>query len=107
MKDIMGLMKKAGEMQAKMQEMQEEAANTEVSGTAGGGLVSVTMTGKGELRSLSIDPSLMKEEEAEILEDLIIAAHNDAKAKSEAMMQEKMQSLTAGLPLPPGMKLPF
>lgn len=107
MKDIMGLMKKAGEMQAKMQEMQEEAASAEVEGSAGGGLVSVTMTGKGALSSLKIDPSLFKEDDVEILEDLIIAAHNDAKVKSEAFMQEKMQSLTAGLPLPPGMKLPF
>lgn len=107
MKDIMGLMKKAGEMQAKMQEMQEEAANAEVSGTAGGGLVSLTMNGKGEMRALSIDPSLLNADEGEILEDLIIAAHNDAKGKSEALMQEKMQRLTAGLPLPPGMKLPF
>lgn len=107
MKDIMGLMKKAGEMQAKMQEMQEEAANAEVEGTAGGGLVTVTLSGKGEMRGLKVDPSLLKEEEAEILEDLIMAAHNDAKGKSESLMQEKMQDLTAGLPLPPGMKLPF
>ena len=107
MKDIMGLMKKAGEMQAKMQEMQEEAANAEVVGTAGGGLVTVTLSGKGEMRSLKVDPSLLKEEEAEIMEDLILAAHNDAKGKSEAAMQEKMQEMTAGLPLPPGMKLPF
>lgn len=107
MKDIMGLMKKAGEMQAKMQEMQEEAANAEVEGTAGGGLVTVTLSGKGELKGVKIDPSLLKEDEGEILEDLLIAAHNDAKGKSEAVMQEKMQTLTAGLPLPPGMKLPF
>lgn len=107
MKDIMGLMKKAGEMQAKMQEMQDEAANAQVEGTAGGGLVTITMTGKGEMRGLSIDPSLLNESEGEILEDLIIAAHNDAKGKSETLMQEKMQDLTAGLPLPPGMKLPF
>lgn len=107
MKDIMGLMKKAGEMQAKMQEMQEEAAKAEVTGTAGGGLVTVTMSGKGEMRGLSIDPSLFKEDDVEILEDLIMAAHNDAKGKSESLMQEKMQDLTAGLPLPPGMKLPF
>lgn len=107
MKDIMGLMKKAGEMQAKMQEMQEEAANAEVVGTAGGGLVTVTLSGKGEMRGLKVDASLLKEEEAEIMEDLILAAHNDAKGKSEAAMQEKMQEMTAGLPLPPGMKLPF
>ena len=107
MKDIMGLMKKAGEMQAKMQEMQEEAANAEVVGTAGGGLATVTLSGKGEMRGLKVDASLLKEEEAEIMEDLILAAHNDAKGKSEAAMQEKMQEMTAGLPLPPGMKLPF
>ncbi|MEP2942955.1 MAG: YbaB/EbfC family nucleoid-associated protein [Hyphomicrobiales bacterium] len=107
MKDIMGLMKKAGEMQEKMQEMQEEAANAEVSGTSGGGLVTVTMSGKGEMRGLSIDPSLFKEDDVEILEDLIMAAHNEAKGKSETLMQEKMQDLTSGLPLPPGMKLPF
>lgn len=107
MKDLMGLMKKAGEMQTKMQEMQEEAASAEVEGTAGGGMVTVKLSGKGEMRGLSIDPSLLKEEEAEILEDLIIAAHGDAKAKSEALMAEKMQEMTAGLPLPPGMKLPF
>ncbi|MBA4781762.1 MAG: YbaB/EbfC family nucleoid-associated protein [Rhizobiales bacterium] len=107
MKDIMGLMKKATEMQARMQEMQAEAAATEIAGTSGGGLVTVTLNGKGDLRGVAIDPSLLKPEEAEILEDLIVAAHADAKAKSEAMMQEKMQSLTAGLPLPPGMKLPF
>ena len=107
MKDIMGLMKKAGEMQAKMQEMQEEAANAEVVGTAGGGLVTVTLSGKGEMRGLKVDPSLLKEEEAEIMEDLIMAAHNDAKGKSEAVMQEKMQEMTSGLSLPPGMKLPF
>lgn len=107
MKDIMGLMKKATEMQAKMQEMQAEAAATEIAGTSGGGLVTVTLNGKGDLRGVAIDPSLLKAEEGEILEDLIVAAHADAKAKSEAMMQEKMQALTAGLPLPPGMKLPF
>lgn len=107
MKDIMGLMKKAGEMQSKMQEMQEEAANSEVQGTAGGGLVTVTLSGKGEMRGLAIDPSLFTEDDVEILEDLILAAHNDAKGKSETLMQEKMQELTAGLPLPPGMKLPF
>lgn len=107
MKDIMGLMKKAGEMQAKMQEMQEEAANAEVEGTAGGGLVTVTLSGKGEMKGLKVDPSLFKEDDVEIMEDLILAAHNDAKGKSEAAMQEKMQEMTAGLPLPPGMKLPF
>ncbi|KAB0540724.1 YbaB/EbfC family nucleoid-associated protein [Pseudochrobactrum algeriensis] len=107
MRDMMGMLSKAKEMQAKMQAMQEEIAQMEVSATSGGGLVSLTLLGKGTLTSLKIDPSLLKEGEGEILEDLIIAAHNDAKAKLEAMMAEKTQALTAGLPIPPGMKLPF
>ena len=107
MKDLMGLMGKAKEMQEKMQAMQDEIAELEVSGTSGGGLVTVTLSGKGEMKSLTIDPSLFKEDDVEILEDLILAAHNEAKAKSEAAMQEKTKELTAGLPLPPGMKLPF
>lgn len=107
MRDMMGMLSKAKEMQAKMQVMQEEIAQMEVSATSGGGLVSLTLLGKGTLTSLKIDPSLLKDGEGEILEDLIIAAHNDAKAKLEAMMAEKTQALTAGLPLPAGMKLPF
>ena len=107
MKDLMGLMSKAKEMQAKFQEMQEEIANMEAAGSAGGGLVEVVLTGKGEMKSLKIDPSLFKEDDVEILEDLILAAHNEAKAKAETAMQEKTRELTAGLPLPPGMKLPF
>ncbi|MBX8825794.1 YbaB/EbfC family nucleoid-associated protein [Ochrobactrum sp. SFR4] len=107
MRDMMGMLSKAKEMQAKMQAMQEEIAQMEVSATSGGGLVSLTLLGKGTLTSLKIDLSLLKEGEGEILEDLIIAAHNDAKAKLEAMMAEKTQALTAGLPIPPGMKLPF
>ena len=107
MKDLMGLMGKAKEMQAKFQEMQEEIANMEARGSAGGGLVEVVLTGKGEMKSLKIDPSLFKEDDVEILEDLILAAHNEAKAKAETAMQEKTKELTAGLPLPPGMKLPF
>ena len=81
MRDLMGLMGKAKEMQAKFQEMQEQIAQMEATGQAGGGLVSVTISGKFEMRSLKIDPSLFKEDEVEILEDLILAAHNDAKAK--------------------------
>ncbi|MCO6051467.1 YbaB/EbfC family nucleoid-associated protein [Mesorhizobium sp. RP14(2022)] len=107
MKDLLGLMGKAKEMQAKFQSMQEEIANLEATGNSGGGLVSVTLSGKFEMRSLKIDPSLVKPDEAEILEDLVLAAFNDARAKVEAEMQEKTQSLTAGLPIPPGMKLPF
>ena len=107
MKDLLGLMGKAKEMQAKMQAMQEEIAVMEASGQAGGGLVSVTLTGKFEMKALKIDASLFKEDEVEILEDLILAAHNDAKAKVEQIMQQKTSELTAGLPIPPGMKLPF
>ena len=107
MKDLLGLMGKAKEMQAKFQAMQEEIATLEATGQSGGGLVAVTLSGKFEMKKLVVDPSLFKEGEGEILEDLILAAHNDARAKVEAAMQEKTQSLTAGLPLPPGMKLPF
>lgn len=107
MKDLLGLMGKAKEMQAKFQSLQEEIAGLSATGQAGGGLVSVTLTGKFEMTALKIDPSLFKEEDVEILEDLILAAHNDAKAKVEATMQEKTRELTAGLPIPPGMKLPF
>ncbi|MGU3574147.1 YbaB/EbfC family nucleoid-associated protein [Brucellaceae bacterium C25G] len=107
MRDMLGMMKQAKEMQAKMKVMQEEIANLETTASSGGGLVTLTLSGKGTLSALSIDPSLMKEGEGEILEDLIIAAHNDAKAKLEAQMAEKTQALTAGLPIPPGFKLPF
>jgi len=87
--------------------VQQEIAALEIEGRAGGGLVTVILNGKGEMRGLKIDPSLFKEDEVEILEDLIVAAHKDAKEKGEAQAQEKMADLTAGLPLPPGMKLPF
>ena len=107
MKDLLGLMGKAKEMQAKFQVMQEEIATLEASGQSGGGLVSVTLSGKFDIKSLKIDPSLFKEDDVEVLEDLIIAAHNDARAKVEQVMQQKTQALTAGLPIPPGMKLPF
>lgn len=107
MRDLMNMMKQAKEMQAKFQAMQEEVAELETSGTAGGGLVTVTLSGKGDMRGVKIDPSLLNGEEAEILEDLIVAAHNDAKGKIEQLMAEKTQELTAGLPIPPGMKLPF
>ncbi len=107
MKDIMGMMGKMQEMQAKMQDMQEEIENATVDGSAGGGMVSVSMSGKGELKGVSIDPSLLNPDEGEILEDLILAAHADALGKAETTKQEKMKELTAGLPIPPGMKLPF
>lgn len=107
MRDIMGMMKQAKEMQGKMAAMQEEIAALEAEGYSGGGLVTVKLSGKGALTSLKIDPSLFKEDDVEILEDLIIAAHNEAKAKVEAIMAEKTQALTAGLPIPPGFKLPF
>ena len=107
MKDLLGLMGKAKEMQAKFESMQEEIANLQETGQSGGGLVSVTLSGKFEMRALAIDPSLIKPDEAEILEDLILAAFNDARAKVESAMAEKTQALTAGLPIPPGMKLPF
>lgn len=107
MRDLMGMMSKAKEMQAKMETLQEDIAAMEVQGEAGGGMVRVTLSGKGQMKSLSIDPSLFKEDEAEILEDLILAAHNDAKSKADSAMEEKTRELTAGLPIPPGMKLPF
>lgn len=107
MRDLMGMMKQARELQSKMQEVQEKIAALEVSGTSGGGLVSVTLAGKGDMKGLRIDPSLLKSDEAEIVEDLIVAAHNDARQKLEARTAEMAQSLTGGLSLPPGMKLPF
>lgn len=105
MKDLMGMMKQVKEMQERMQRLQEELGAIEVTGAAGGGLVSVTLTGKGDMKGVKIDPSLMKPEEAEIVEDLIVAATTDAKAKVEQRLQEKMAEVTGGLPLPPGMKL--
>ncbi|MDA4848280.1 YbaB/EbfC family nucleoid-associated protein [Hoeflea poritis] len=107
MRDLMGMMGKVKEMQEKMAGLQEEIEQLELEGTSGGGLVTVKLNGKGNMLSMSVDPSLIKEDEAEILEDLIVAAHNDAKSKVEAAVQAKTQELTAGLPIPPGMKLPF
>ena len=107
MRDLMGMMGKVKEMQEKMASLQQEVEHLELEGTSGGGLVTVRLNGKGNMISMSVDPSLIKEDEAEILEDLIVAAHNDAKSKVEAAVQAKTQELTAGLPIPPGMKLPF
>jgi nucleoid-associated protein EbfC len=105
MKNIFGMMKQAQELQSKMAELQAELETMEVEGASGGGLVKVTMTGKGAMAKISIDASVVKPGEMEILEDLILAAHNDAKQKAEKAMAEKMQEITAGLPLPPGLKL--
>jgi DNA-binding YbaB/EbfC family protein len=88
-----------------MQQMQEELAALQVEGQSGGGLVRVTLNGKMEARAVKLDPSLVKPEDTEMLEDLILAAFQDAKAKAEAALQEKMQEVTGGLPLPPGLKL--
>jgi len=105
MADLMGLMKQAQAMQAKMQELQAELERVEVEGQSGGGVVRVTLTAKGHMKALAIDPSLLAASEKEILEDLILAAHEDARKKADRLMEEKMQAVTAGLPLPPGMKL--
>ena len=107
MKNLDELMKKVQAMQSRVSDVEARLEQASVIGQSGGGLVKVTLTGKFEMKKLDIDPSLFKEDDVEILEDLILAAHNDAKAKVEEIMQEKTQSLTAGLPIPPGMKLPF
>jgi nucleoid-associated protein EbfC len=105
MADFLGLMKQATEFKSKMEAMQAELERLEVEGSAGGGLVAIKLSGKGDLRGARIDDSLLKPDQKEILEDLIVAAHADARRKLEAMLQEKMQALTGGLPLPPGLKL--
>jgi DNA-binding YbaB/EbfC family protein len=105
MADFMGLMKQAAEFKSKMEAMQAELDRLEVEGSAGGGLVVMTLSGKGELRNGRIDDSLLKPDQKEILEDLIVAAHADAKRKLETTLQDKMQTLTGGLSLPPGLKL--
>lgn len=107
MKDIMGLMDQARQMQSKMEAMQADLAKMEAEGLSGGGLVKVTLNGKGFMTALSIDSSLIKNDEGDIIEDLILAAHNDAKNKIDRLTEEKTRELTAGLSLPPGMKLPF
>ena len=104
MADFLGLMKQAAELKSKMEAMQAELDQLEVEGTAGGGMVTVRMSAKGELKGLSVDPSLMKPDEKEIVEDLVVAAHAEARRKAEAVLQERMKALTGGLPLPPGLK---
>jgi len=103
MADFLGLMKQAAELKSKMEAMQAELDQLEVEGTAGGGMVTVRMSAKGEMKALSVDPSLMKPDEKEIVEDLVVAAHADARRKAEALLQEKMKALTGGLTLPPGL----
>lgn len=105
MRDIMGLMKQAQAMQQKIADMQAEMDTILVEGASGGGLVKVTMTAKGEVKGVSIDPSLLKPDEGEIVEDLILAACADARARADRTMQERMAELTKGMPIPPGMKL--
>jgi DNA-binding YbaB/EbfC family protein len=105
MPDFFGLMKQATELKSKMETMQAELDRMEVEGNAGGGLVTVALSGKGDLRAAKVDPSLLKPDQKEIVEDLLVAAHADARRKLETMVADKMQSLTGGLPLPPGLKL--
>ena len=105
MTDFLGMMKQAMQLQSKMKALQDELAQVEVTGTSGGGLVTAVMTAKMEVKSLKVDPSLVKADEAEVLEDLIVAALNDARRKAESAMQDKMAALTGGLQLPPGFGL--
>lgn len=107
MKNLGDLMKQAQAMQERVAEMQEKLADVEITGTAGGGMVTVTLNGRGEARKTTIDPALFEGREAEVIEDLVVAAINDAKAKVEAHVQEEMRQLTGGLDLPPGFKLPI
>lgn len=107
LKDLGGLMQQAQAMQQKMTELQEALERLEIVGVSGAGLVKVTVNGKNETRRVEIDPSLLKPEDAEMLEDLIVSAHAQARSKADAAMAEKMKSVTGGLQLPPGLKLPF
>ncbi len=105
MADFLGLMKQAAELKSKMEAMQAELDRIEVEGTAGGGLLTLKLSGKGEVKAAHVEESLLKADQREIVEDLIVAAHADARRKLEAVLQDKMQALTGGLPLPPGLKL--
>ena len=105
--DFLKMMKQAKQMQEQMGSLQEEIASVSVEGTAGGGMVSVTMTGKGEIRGVKIDPSAVDAEDIGMLEDMICLAANNARAKADATMAAKMKDITGGLPLPPGISLPF
>ena len=105
MKDLMGMMKQAQQMQARMQQMQDELGAAEVEGRSGGGLVCLVLDGKGQIKRVKIDPSLMRPDETEILEDLVLAAAQDAKGKVETLIADKMKDVTGGMPMPPGFKL--
>jgi DNA-binding YbaB/EbfC family protein len=110
MKNLGNMLKQAQQMQTRMQEMQAKLEAMEVEGASGGGMVKVLLSGKGDLRRVAIDPTLMTADEKEVLEDLLIAAHADAKQKVEATMAEEMQKATAGMNIPGGLgglKLPF
>lgn len=107
MKNLAQIMKQAQEMQSKMSEMQEDLVNVEITGESAAGMVSVTLNGKGGMIRLKIDPSLINPSDAEVMEDLILAAHNDARSKVDARMQEETSKMMGGIELPPGMKLPF
>ncbi len=105
MADFLGMMKQAAQLQSKMQAMQAELDTITVEGTAGGGMVTVTLTAKGDLKSVKLDDSLMKPSEKEIIEDLLVAAHADARRKAETVLAEKMKAVTGGMQLPPGLGL--
>jgi nucleoid-associated protein EbfC len=107
MKNLAGLMKQAQQMQSKMEEMQTTLEAMEITGESGAGLVTVTLNGKSDLRKIKLDPKIVDPTDVEMLQDLIVAAHRDAKTKIEAASAEEMQKVTGGLQLPPGMKLPF
>ena len=107
MKNLGQMLRQAQELQEKMAEMQAKLEQHEITGQAGAGMVTVRLDGKGQMRGLELDPSLLDPAEREVLEDLLMAAHNDAKTKLEAFTAEEMGKLTGGLQLPPGMKLPF
>jgi DNA-binding YbaB/EbfC family protein len=106
-KNLGQMMKQVQELQSRMQEMQARLETLTIEGQAGGGLVKVTLNGKGALKTVSMDPSLLKPEEKEILEDLLVAAHADAKGRMEAALAEEMKAVTGGLPLPPGFQFPL
>jgi DNA-binding YbaB/EbfC family protein len=105
MADFLGMMKQAAELKSKMEAMQAELERMEVEGAAGGGFVTLKLSGKGEIKAANVDESLLKPDQREIVEDLIVAAHADARRKLETLLQERMQALTGGLSLPPGLKL--